>query len=98
VTRSLANQHDWALDSKTVSITLVVRVDILNTMTINKAKTLGSRLIQESDRAHGSKPVERFVPVVDVQKNRKPDAFKEKTKVGPKFFESLPPKELDRWE
>jgi prevent-host-death family protein len=76
----------------------------METITIHKAKTQLSRLIEKACRgeeiviARGSKPVVRLVAIEDVHGNRKPGALKGKIKIGPRFFEPLPPEELDRWE
>lgn len=76
---------------------------VMETVTIRKAKADLSRLIQracggeEIVIARGKKPVVRLVALVDAQGNRKPGALKGKLKVGPEFFEPLPPEELDAW-
>jgi len=73
------------------------------TVTIRKAKTDLSRLIARACRgediviARGKRPVVRLVALQDVQGNRKPGAWRGKLKVGPEFFEPLPPEELDAW-
>jgi len=73
------------------------------TVTIRKAKADLSRLIQRACRGEeivicrGKKPVVRLVALRDAQGNRKPGAWKGKLKVGPEFFEPLPPEELDAW-
>jgi len=75
----------------------------METVTIHKAKADLSRLIQRACRgediviARGKKPVVRLVALRDAQGNRKPGALKGKLKVGPEFFEPLPPEELDAW-
>jgi prevent-host-death family protein len=74
------------------------------TITIHKAKTNLSRLIEQACKgediviARGATPMVRLVPVADRKGNRKPGALKGKLKVGPEFFEPLPPVELDAWE
>jgi prevent-host-death family protein len=74
------------------------------TITIHKAKTNLSRLIEQACKgediviARGATPMVRLVPVADQKGNRKPGALKGKLKVGPEFFEPLPPAELDAWE
>ena len=76
----------------------------MTTITIHKAKTNLSRLIEKACRgeeiviARGSQPMVRLVPIADAKGNRKPGALKGKLKVGPEFFEPLPPEELDAWE
>jgi prevent-host-death family protein len=76
----------------------------METITIHKAKTQLSRLIEKACRgeeiviARGSKPVVRLVAIEDSRGNRKPGALKGKIHVGPEFFEALPPDELERWE
>lgn len=76
----------------------------MTTITIHKAKTNLSRLIAKACRgeeiviARGSQPMVRLVPIADATGNRKPGALKGKLKVGPEFFEPLPPEELDAWE
>jgi prevent-host-death family protein len=75
----------------------------METVTIRKAKPDLSRLIQKACRgeqiviARGNKPVVRLVALRDEQGNRKPGALKGRLKVGPEFFEPLPPEELDAW-
>jgi prevent-host-death family protein len=72
-------------------------------VTIRKAKANLSRLIQRACRgeeiviARGKKPVVRLVALRDARGDRKPGAWKGKLKVGPEFFEPLPPEELDAW-
>ncbi len=76
----------------------------METITIHKAKTQLSRLIEKACRgeevviARGSKPVVRIVAIEDVLGDRKPGALKGKLKVGPEFFDPLPDDELERWE
>ncbi len=75
----------------------------METITIHKAKTELSRLIEKACRgeeiviARGKKPVVRLVAIEDKQGQRKPGALRGKLKVGPEFFEPLPPEELDTW-
>jgi prevent-host-death family protein len=75
----------------------------METITIHKAKTQLSRLIERVCRgeeiviARGKKPVVRLVAVEDKQGQRKPGALRGKLKVGPEFFEPLPAEELDAW-
>jgi prevent-host-death family protein len=76
----------------------------METITIHKAKTELSRLIEKACRgeeiviARGKKPVVRLVAIEDKQGQRKPGALRGKLKVGPEFFEPLPAEELDAWE
>jgi prevent-host-death family protein len=76
----------------------------METVTIHKAKTELSRLIEKACRgeeiviARGKKPVVRLVAIEDAQGQRKPGALRGKLKVGPEFFEPLPPEELEAWE
>jgi len=76
----------------------------METITIHKAKTQLSRLIEKACKgediviARGSRPVVRLVAIQDARGNRKPGALKGKIQIGPEFFEPLPPEELDRWE
>jgi prevent-host-death family protein len=75
----------------------------METVTIHKAKTELSRLIEKASRgeeiviARGKKPVVRLVAIEDKRAQRKPGALRGKLKVGPEFFEPLPPEELDAW-
>jgi prevent-host-death family protein len=75
----------------------------METITIHKAKTQLSRLIERVCRgeeiviARGKKPVVRLVAVEDKQGQRKSGALRGKLKVGPEFFEPLPAEELDAW-
>jgi prevent-host-death family protein len=74
------------------------------TITIHKAKTNLSRLIEQACRgeeiiiARGPNPVVRLVPIADARGNRKPGALRGKLDVGPEFFEPLPSEELKLWE
>lgn len=76
----------------------------METITIHKAKTELSRLIEKACRgeeiviARGKTPVVRLVAIEDKRGPRKPGALRGKLKVGPEFFEPLPPEELDAWE
>lgn len=76
----------------------------MKTITIHKAKTQLSRLIEEACRgeeiviARGSEPVVRLVAIQSPKGDRKPGALKGKIHIGREFFEPLPPEELDRWE
>ena len=74
------------------------------TITIHKAKTQLSRLIEKACKgeeiiiARGKKPVVRLVAIANTPVTRKPGALRGKLKVGPEFFEPLPPDELAAWE
>lgn len=76
----------------------------METVTIHKAKTNLSRLIEKVCKgeeiiiARGSKPVARLVPLENKLPDRKPGAWKGKIKIGPDFFKPLPPEELEGWE
>ena len=76
----------------------------METITIHKAKTQLSRLIEKACRgeeiiiARGKQPVVKLVPVADGAGDRTPGAWKGKIKIGPEFLEPLPPEELDGWE
>ena len=76
----------------------------METVTIHKAKTNLSRLIEKACQgediviARGSKPVVRLVAIEDKRGNRKPGAWKGKIQIGSEFFEPLPPDELEGWE
>jgi prevent-host-death family protein len=76
----------------------------MSTVTIHKAKTHLSRLIEKAARgeeiiiARGSKPVARLVPVGEVKGKRQPGALKGKLVLGREFFKPLPENELANWE
>jgi prevent-host-death family protein len=76
----------------------------METITIHKAKTQLSRLIEKACKgeeiviARGKTPVVRLVAIKDTRGDRKPGALKGKIKMGPEFFEPLPPEELEGWE
>ena len=75
----------------------------MKTVTVHKAKTNLSRLIEDVCKgeeviiARGKKPVVRMIPINGTRGERKPGWLKGKFKVGPEFFEPLPPEELDLW-
>jgi len=75
----------------------------MKTITIHRAKTNISRLIEEACKgeeiviAKGNKPMVRLVPISETNGDRKPGRLKGQFKVGPEFFEPLPPEELDLW-
>jgi prevent-host-death family protein len=72
--------------------------------TVHQAKTNLSRLIERACEgeeiviARGAEPVVRLVPLGETKGRRKPGILKGKLRVGPEFFEPLPPDELARWE
>jgi antitoxin (DNA-binding transcriptional repressor) of toxin-antitoxin stability system len=76
----------------------------METITIHKAKTQLSRLIEKACRgeeiiiARGKKPVAKLVALEANNAKRKPGAWKGKIEIGPEFFEPLPPEELEGWE
>jgi prevent-host-death family protein len=76
----------------------------METITIHKAKTQLSRLIEKVERggeiiiARGKQPVARLSGIEKNYGDRKPGAWKGKIKIGPEFFEPLPPEELEGWE
>lgn len=76
----------------------------METITIHKAKTQLSRLIEKACRgedvviARGAKPVVRLVAIEDTRGNRKPGSLKGKIDIGREFFEPLPPEELKHWQ
>ena len=48
--------------------------------------------------ARGKQPVVRLVAIESKSGKRKPGAWKGKIKIGPAFFEPLPPEELEGWQ
>jgi antitoxin (DNA-binding transcriptional repressor) of toxin-antitoxin stability system len=76
----------------------------METITIHKAKTQLSRLIEKACKgeeiviARGKTPVVKLVAIQDTRGDRKPGALKGKIKIGPEFFEPLPAEELEGWE
>ncbi len=76
----------------------------METITIHKAKTQLSRLIEKACRgeeiiiARGKQPVAKLVAITNTGGERKPGAWKGKIKIGPEFFEPLSPEELEGWE
>ncbi|MGA6983970.1 MAG: type II toxin-antitoxin system prevent-host-death family antitoxin [Candidatus Sulfotelmatobacter sp.] len=76
----------------------------MQTITIHKAKTQLSKLIEKACRgeeiiiARGKQPVVKLVAIADARGGRKPGAWEGKVKIGPEFFEPLPPEELEGWE
>jgi prevent-host-death family protein len=75
----------------------------MQTITIHKAKTQLSRLIERACKgeeiviARGKQPVVRLVAINHTRGDRKPGALKGKIRIGPEFFEPLPPEELEGW-
>jgi antitoxin (DNA-binding transcriptional repressor) of toxin-antitoxin stability system len=75
----------------------------MQTITIHKAKTQLSRLIEKACKgeeiviARGKQPVVRLVAINHARADRKPGALKGKIRIGPEFFEPLPPEELEGW-
>jgi prevent-host-death family protein len=73
----------------------------METVTIRQAKTQLSRLIKKACQGEeivirrGNKPVVRLVAVAKEHGDREPGAWKGKVKIGPEFFEPLPPEELE---
>jgi prevent-host-death family protein len=76
----------------------------METVTIHKAKTNLSKLIEKACKgeevviARGNQPVVRLVAINVTGKKRVPGRLKGKLHVGPEFFEPLPAEELDLWE
>jgi prevent-host-death family protein len=76
----------------------------METITIHKAKTQLSRLIEKACRgesvviARGDKPVARLIAIEDEHGHRKPGVLKGKIQVVPDFSKPLLPEELEGWE
>lgn len=76
----------------------------MKTIKIHDAKTNLSRLIERACEgeeiiiARGSQPVARLTGLRATKGKRKPGSLKGKLRVGPEFFEPLPPAELSEWE
>ena len=74
------------------------------TVTIQQAKAQLSRLIRRACEGEEiiilrrKKPVVRLVAIEKEHIDRKPGAWKGKIKIGPEFFEPLPPEELEGWK
>lgn len=74
------------------------------TYTVHKAKTNLSKLIAEAETGkeviitRGDEAAVRLVPVGEPTPKRVFGALAGKVKVGPAFFEPLPPEEIDAWE
>ena len=75
----------------------------MKTVTIHKAKTNLSRLIEDVSKgeevviARGKKPVAKLVAIEPFAKVRKPGWLKGQFTLGPEFFEPIPPEELELW-
>ncbi len=77
----------------------------MTTVTVHEAKTNLSKLIAEVLAggdvviARGKEPVARLVPIAEVNKHarRVPGRLKGLVAIDERFFEPLPPEELDRW-
>jgi prevent-host-death family protein len=75
----------------------------MSTVGINEAKATLSRLIDRVSKGEeiiivrGSKPVAKLVAIGVVKGKRQPGSMKG-LKLGPEFFEPLPPEELALWE
>ena len=73
------------------------------TATVHQAKTTLSKLLEQAERgeeifiARGNKVVAKLGPVAGAPRQRRLNILQGKLKVGPKFFEPLPDKELDAW-
>jgi prevent-host-death family protein len=76
----------------------------MTTITIHKAKTQLSRLIEKVSHgeevviARGKQPVAKLVAINGGVGGRTSGAWKGKIKIGPDFFKPLPPEELEGWE
>ena len=74
------------------------------TVTIHKAKTQLSKLVEQAERgeeviiARGKKPVARLVPYQAEQTKRGFGSMKGRASLGPEFWEPLPEEELKLWE
>jgi prevent-host-death family protein len=76
----------------------------MTTVTIHKAKTELSKLIERVERgeeviiARGRTPVVRLVPFAAEQPKRGFGSMKGRASIGPEFWEPLPEEELKLWE
>ena len=76
----------------------------MDLVTIHKAKTQLSKLIEQVERgeeviiARGKTPVARLVPYAPEQPKRGFGSMKGRATLGPEFWEPLPEEELKRWE
>jgi prevent-host-death family protein len=76
----------------------------MTTVTIHKAKTQLSKLIEQVERgeeviiARGKDPVARLVPYAQERPKRGFGSMKGWARIGPEFWEPLPEDELKVWE
>lgn len=76
----------------------------MTTVTIHKAKTQLSKLIEQALRgeeviiARGKEPVARLVPYAREQPKRGFGSMKGRASLGPEFWEPLPEDEFKLWE
>ena len=76
----------------------------MTTITIHKAKTELSKLIERAERgeeviiARGRTPVARLVRYDPEQPKRGFGSMKGRASIGPEFWEPLPEEELKLWE
>jgi prevent-host-death family protein len=76
----------------------------MDLVTIHKAKTQLSKLIEQVERgeevviARGKTPVARLVPYAPEQPKGGFGSMKGRATLGPEFWEPLPEEELKRWE
>ena len=76
----------------------------MTTVTIHKAKTQLSKLIERVERgeevviARGKEPVARLVPFVQERPKRGFGSMRGRASIGPEFWEPLPEDELKVWE
>jgi prevent-host-death family protein len=74
------------------------------TITIHKAKTQLSKLIEQAERgeeviiARGRTAVVRLMPYAPERPKRGFGSMKGRASIGPEFFEPLPEDELKFWE
>jgi prevent-host-death family protein len=76
----------------------------MTTVTIHKAKTQLSKLIEQVERgeevviARGKEPVARLVPFIQERPKRGFGSMRGRASIGPEFWEPLPDEELKLWE
>jgi prevent-host-death family protein len=76
----------------------------MTTVTIHKAKTELSKLIEQALRgeeviiARGRTPVARLVPYASEQPKRGFGSMRGRASIGPEFWEPLPEEELKLWQ
>jgi prevent-host-death family protein len=76
----------------------------MTTVTIHKAKTQLSKLIEQAEKgeeviiARGKTPVARLVPYAPELPQRGFGSMKGRATIGPEFWEPLPKEELKLWE